>query len=142
MELSTPARFIRQRDAPAYLGVDRNKFDREIRPTLTEIPLGQRSIAYDRLDLDAWADEYKRRNGRSSRKQGVRACEREQKASSKPETAAGRSTRSTEASGSMHASGKSVKKLLSDGLDSGKQTSMSNVQKVRRAISAMQQQRT
>lgn len=31
---------------------------------LTEMPLGKQAIAFDRLDLDAWADEYKERNGR------------------------------------------------------------------------------
>jgi hypothetical protein len=59
-------RFIRHRDASGYLGVDRNKFDANIRPLLTEIPLGAHSMAFDRLELDAWADEYKRRHGRIS----------------------------------------------------------------------------
>jgi hypothetical protein len=57
-------RFIRLRDAPAYLGVDRHRFDAEVRPYLTEIPIGSQGIAFDRIDLDAWADEYKSRNGR------------------------------------------------------------------------------
>ena len=34
-------RLIRLRDAPAYLGVDRNRFNAEIRPTLTEVPTAQ-----------------------------------------------------------------------------------------------------
>lgn len=57
-------RFIRQRDAPGYLGMDRNRFD-------AEIPLGVRCIAYDRLDLDAWADAYKASYGRPGRKAKV-----------------------------------------------------------------------
>ena len=57
-------RFIRFKDAPAYLGMDRNRFNREVRPFLTEIPVGIQGIAFDRLDLDGWADEYKSRNGR------------------------------------------------------------------------------
>lgn len=57
-------RFIRFRDAPAYLGMDRNRFNAEVRPVLTEIPIGQQGIAFDRLELEAWAEEYKRRNGR------------------------------------------------------------------------------
>ena len=61
-------RFIRHRDAPGYLGVDRNKFDAEIRPHLTAIPLGTRSLAFDRHELDAWADEYKQLHGRPGRK--------------------------------------------------------------------------
>jgi hypothetical protein len=38
-------RFIRYRDAPAYLSMDRNRF-------LTVIPIGKQGIAFDRLDLD------------------------------------------------------------------------------------------
>ena len=59
MERSTHIlpRFIRHRDAPAYLGMNRNKFNAEVRPYLTEIPLGKQSIAYDRLELDAWAPD-------------------------------------------------------------------------------------
>src|SRR2546423_8395621 len=33
-------RIIRFRDAPAYLGMDRNRFNAEVRPNLTEIPIG------------------------------------------------------------------------------------------------------
>ena len=65
-------RFIRLRDAPAYLGVDRNRFNAEIRPKLTEIPLGEQAIAFDRLDLDAWADDYKERHGRPGKAMGGR----------------------------------------------------------------------
>ena len=57
-------RFIRFRDAPGYLGMDRNRFNAEVRPALTEIPIGQQGIAFDRLELEAWAEDYKRRNGR------------------------------------------------------------------------------
>jgi hypothetical protein len=48
-------RLIRYRDAPAYLGMDRNRFDSEVRPTLTEIPIGQCGIAFDRHGLAVWA---------------------------------------------------------------------------------------
>ena len=57
-------RLIRFRDAPHYLGMDRNRFNREVRPYLTEIPIGKQGIAFDRLDLDAWIEQYKQRNGR------------------------------------------------------------------------------
>ncbi|MES9948458.1 MAG: hypothetical protein ABW118_05830 [Candidatus Thiodiazotropha sp.] len=63
-------RFIRMRDAPAYLGMDRNRFNAEVRPFVTEIPMGPQSIAFDRLDLDAWAADYKSRNGRPGRSMG------------------------------------------------------------------------
>lgn len=57
-------RFIRWRDAPAYLGMCKTVFAADVRPHLVEIPIGSRGLAFDRLDLDAWADEYKARNGR------------------------------------------------------------------------------
>jgi hypothetical protein len=52
------------RDAPAYLGMDKNRFNREVRPQLTMIPVGSHGIAFDRIELDAWAEDYVRRNGR------------------------------------------------------------------------------
>ncbi len=57
-------RLVRLRDAPAYLGMDRNRFNRDIRPHLTRIPIGQQGIAFDRLELDAWVEDYISRNGR------------------------------------------------------------------------------
>ena len=57
-------RFIRVKDAPAYLGMDKNRFNRLVRSSITEIPIGKQGIAFDRLDLDSWAEEYKARNGR------------------------------------------------------------------------------
>lgn len=57
-------RFIRLRDAPTYLGMDKNRFNREVRPEVTEIRIGIQGVAFDRLDLDALADQYKQRNGR------------------------------------------------------------------------------
>src|SRR5690554_4525301 len=60
-------RYIRLRDAPGYLEMDKDRFNREVRPHLIEIPIGIQGIAFDRLDLDAWADEYKARNGRPGR---------------------------------------------------------------------------
>jgi len=45
-------RLIRFRDAPRYLGMDRNRFNTEVRPYLTEIPIGRQGIAFDRLDPD------------------------------------------------------------------------------------------
>jgi len=44
--------------------MDRNRFNTEVRPGLTEIPIGRQGIAFDRLELDAWVDDYKSRNGR------------------------------------------------------------------------------
>jgi hypothetical protein len=60
-------RLIRLRDAPEYLGMDRNRFNKEVKPLLTIVPIGKQGIAFDRLDLDAWVDHYKHRNGRPAR---------------------------------------------------------------------------
>ncbi len=40
-------RFIRLRDAPSYLGMDRNRFNRDVRPLLSAIPIGTQGIAFD-----------------------------------------------------------------------------------------------
>ena len=69
-------RLIRLRDAPFYLGMDRNRFNAEVRPYLTEIPLGTQGIAFDRLDLDAWAADHKSRNGRPGSMRGNPKCEK------------------------------------------------------------------
>ena|SRR5208283_3268312 len=63
-------RLIRQRDAPGYLGMDPNRFNAEVRPYLVEIPIGRQGVAFDRLDLDAWVDQYKDRNGRPGKAMG------------------------------------------------------------------------
>ena len=57
-------RIIRFRDAPVYLGMDRNRFNRIVRPFITEIPIGIQGIGFDRLELDRWADQYIESNGR------------------------------------------------------------------------------
>lgn len=57
-------RIIRLRDTPFYLGMDRNRFNTEVRPFLTTIPIGRQGIAFDRLELDAWVADYVSRNGR------------------------------------------------------------------------------
>lgn len=59
-------RLLRLRDAPNYLGMDRHRFDKEVRQFLVEIPIGTQGIAFDRLDLDNWVDYYKQCSGRPS----------------------------------------------------------------------------
>ena len=61
-------RFIRFRDAPFYLGMDKDRFNAQVRPYLIEIPIGKQGIAFDQLDLDAWADQYRDREGRPGAK--------------------------------------------------------------------------
>ncbi|HAT1815657.1 TPA: hypothetical protein I8Z13_002154 [Legionella pneumophila] len=57
-------RLIRLRDAPSYVGMDRHRFNKDVRPNLIEIPVGTQGIAFDRLDLDAWVDDYIQCSGR------------------------------------------------------------------------------
>ena len=63
-------RMLRLRDAPTYLGMDRNRFNAEVRPSLTVIPIGEQGIAFDRFELDAWADEYISLHGRQASAKG------------------------------------------------------------------------
>src|SRR5208283_5966774 len=72
-------RFIRHRDAPAYLGMCRDVFDTAVRPSLTEIPIGARGVAFDRLDLDAWATHYKQSNGKPP-VHGDYSCQQQERA--------------------------------------------------------------
>ncbi len=85
-------RLVRLRDAPAYLGMDRNRFNREVRPHLTNIPIGRQGIAFDRLELDAWVEDYVSRNGRPGRLQGERLWDAEKRPVSSKERAFGTST--------------------------------------------------
>ena len=66
-------RILRFRDAPGYLGMDRNRFNAQVRPYLTEFPIGKQGIGFDRLELDAWVDDYKFRNGRPGQSKGVKS---------------------------------------------------------------------
>ena len=61
-------RLVRFRDAPGYLGMDRNRFNSEVRPLITRIPIGRQGIAFDRLELDAWVEDYISRNGRPAKR--------------------------------------------------------------------------
>jgi predicted DNA-binding transcriptional regulator AlpA len=84
-------RVLRFRTAPEYLGMDRNRFNREVRPFLTEIPIGTRGIGFDRLELDAWLEDYIARNGRPARK-GARAWDANFSPASSLEAGSGTST--------------------------------------------------
>jgi hypothetical protein len=57
-------RLVRLKDAPRYLGLDKNFFNREVRPVLTEIRIG-RAVLFDREDLDDWVEYAKQEHGRS-----------------------------------------------------------------------------
>ena len=64
-------RFVRQKDAPEFFGVSRGFFNKFIRPSLTEIWLGenpQSGIVFDLFQLNEFADRLVERNGRPARK--------------------------------------------------------------------------
>ena len=50
-------RIVRIGEAPAYLGMCRNLFDRQVRPRLTIIAIGKKGKGVDRRALDQIADE-------------------------------------------------------------------------------------
>ncbi len=67
----TLPRLIRFKEAPAYLGMNRNRFNEEVRPYIAEIRMGIQGVAFDRLDLDAWVEQYKHCNGRPALRRSV-----------------------------------------------------------------------
>ncbi len=54
----TPPRFLRASAAPAYLGMCREEFKNTVRPHVREFPIGKQGVAFDRHELDQWADAY------------------------------------------------------------------------------------
>jgi hypothetical protein len=88
-------RLLRLRDAPFYLGMDRNRFNSEVRPYITEIAIGEQGIAFDRLELDAWADQYKSRNGRPGQPKGARLWDAKDRQASLNEGMSGISTKAS-----------------------------------------------
>jgi predicted DNA-binding transcriptional regulator AlpA len=51
-------RILRLYQAPTYLGMCRDVFNKTVRPNVQEFPIGKQGIGFDRLELDAWADAY------------------------------------------------------------------------------------
>ena len=74
-------RVIRVKNASGYLGMDKNRFNKEVRPYLTEVPIGKQGVGFDRLDLDAWFEHYKTRNGRPSNQRRLLWEEKERQVS-------------------------------------------------------------
>jgi hypothetical protein len=85
------SRVVRARDAPRYLGMDRNRFNAEVRPYVTEVSIGTQGVGFDRLDLDSWFEDYKSRNGRPARK-GAKPWDANISPASSCETKSGTST--------------------------------------------------
>jgi hypothetical protein len=71
--LSFQPRLLRTRHAAFYLGMTITWFNEKVRPHVKVIPLGKRAIGFDRLELDAWADEYCARLGQPGRSMGAPA---------------------------------------------------------------------
>src|SRR5581483_7274769 len=67
-------RLLRPPAAHAYLAMNKNQFNSLVRPDVIVFHLGKRAIAFDRLELDVWAEDYCRRNGRSSPQQEDQQC--------------------------------------------------------------------
>ena len=88
-------RLIRLRDAPLYLGMDRNRFCNEVRPYVTEIPIGKQGVAFDRLDLDAWVEDYKSCNGRPGQLKGDQLWDVKERQDSSKDPVSGISTKCT-----------------------------------------------
>lgn len=129
------------RDAPNYLGMSKDEFVRTVRPIVNEFSVGRRGIAFDRLDLDAWADEYKRRNGRPKMNGDSRWDVQERGESSSKKTEQGPSTKSTVESESLPDLVSSRKVKPSGGskpqLHSGNKKGLGKVQEALNACSQM-----
>ena len=86
-------RVIRHCKAPAYLGMCKEVFERDVRPFVPEVPVGNKGVGFDRLDLDAWFEQHKRRNGRPAKKEQSLWDEQERGVSPSKVTAQEPSTR-------------------------------------------------
>lgn len=90
-ELSFTPRVLRQKDAPAYLGMSERIFNKDIRPHLTEIPIGKRGVGFDRVEIDEFFDIYKEQNGHPGKKGGSLWLEKERRDFSSEENIGGSS---------------------------------------------------
>ncbi|WP_259699392.1 hypothetical protein [Pseudomonas brassicacearum] len=102
-------RFIRAGDAYGYLGMCRDEFNKTVRPNVREFPIGKQGIAFDRIELDQWADDYieakaiekaanQDNNQPRSGRQGVNKWREKPCQASMRGTASGISTKSSEVS--------------------------------------------
>lgn len=62
MQNISPA-IIRIKNAPHYCGMNRKRFNREVRSLLTTVPIGKTGIGFFRNELDAWAENLKNTQG-------------------------------------------------------------------------------
>ena len=92
--ITIQARVIRLRDAPLYLGMKKDQFNRGVRPTLETISIGIRGIGFDRLDLDAWVDHHKSSKVGSTLYRGDKVWQQENHQDSSNEEVSGELTKS------------------------------------------------
>src|SRR5882762_3685325 len=83
--------------------MNKNAFNRLVRPYVRVIPIGDRGIAFDRLELDAWAEEYCRCNGRPAPKKEGQLCRSEHQDSIEGARRVARNGTSTNGSNAMDA---------------------------------------
>jgi hypothetical protein len=88
-------RLIRLSDAPYFFGMDKNRFNRDVRPFLTEIRVGNQGVAFDRLEMEAAAEDYKARNGRPAAERS-KPWDNQRRRVSSSVVGSGTSTRSSE----------------------------------------------
>lgn len=55
-------RLLRMRDAPEYLGMSERVFNQIVRPNVREVVIGVQGVAFDREELDQWADTFMEEN--------------------------------------------------------------------------------
>lgn len=55
---SLQPRIIRAKQAPGYLGMCLDVFNRVVRPHVNEFPIGRQGVGFDRIELDKWTDAY------------------------------------------------------------------------------------
>lgn len=97
-EIAFPPRVMRPKYASYYLGVDKNRFNTEIRPHLRVIAIGKQGIAFDKVDLDKYVDENMKGVGKpgSQLKEEENLWQRSQQVSRKEKVAiSGASTKSS-----------------------------------------------
>ncbi len=58
LAMTGKVRFLRPRNVPQFIGMNKNSFAANVRPYLTEIPIGAQGIAFDGLAIEAHADYY------------------------------------------------------------------------------------
>ncbi|WDH25061.1 hypothetical protein [Pseudomonas chlororaphis] len=106
---SIQPRFIRFGDAPGYLGMCKDEFNKTVRPNVREFPIGKQGVGFDRIELDEWADAYiesksiekaanQDNNRPRSERQGATQWREKRSPVSTRKVASGKSTRSSGAS--------------------------------------------